>query len=82
MVHVHLRRQPIEEFLARRNLSQGWLALKLNISSGYLSQLLDGSRCPSPRTRERFLAVLGDFEFDDLFEIRRPPAEHTNRVPA
>ncbi len=68
---VDLKGDTVERYLARRNKSKSWLALRLGISSGYLSQLLDGTRHPSPRMRDKFLEVLPDFEFDDLFDLNQ-----------
>jgi hypothetical protein len=51
-------------------MSQNWLALKIGVSSGYMSQLMDGSRHPSPAVRQKFLDVFPECVFDDLFQIR------------
>ncbi|GAG74612.1 unnamed protein product, partial [marine sediment metagenome] len=40
------------------------------VSSGYMSQLMDGSRNPSPKLRERIMKKLPEHKFDDLFEIK------------
>jgi transcriptional regulator with XRE-family HTH domain len=55
--------------MARRNLSQNDLAKQLGVSSGYMSQLLCGSRRPSPRLRRRMLESLSPLGFDDLFVL-------------
>ena len=55
--------------LNRHNLSQNELARQLGITSGYLSQLISGQRCPSPQLRRRLLGALGDPPFDDLFIV-------------
>jgi len=69
MVKVKLKPGIIENILARKSLSQNGLAVKLGISSGYISQLLNGKRLPSPEMRKKFLTYFGDLSFDDLFEI-------------
>ncbi len=69
MVKVLFKTSAFEKLLAKKNKSQNWLALNLRISSGYMSQLMQGSRCPSPELRERILKVFGDSEFDDIFRI-------------
>ena len=69
MVKVKLKSGVIENILAHKNLSQNGLAGKLGISSGYISQLLNGKRLPSPEMREKFLTYFNDLGFDDLFEI-------------
>ncbi len=43
------------------------------ISSGYLSQLMSGARCPAPPVRRRLLRVLGLSDFDDLFIMEVDP---------
>ena len=69
---VLLDADAVWDLLNRLNMSQGDLAEGADISSGYLSQLLSGQRCPSPRVRERLQAALGARRFDDLFVIERP----------
>ena len=66
---VLLRSKVIKEIMIRINKSQNWFAHKLEVSSGYMSQLMDGSRNPSPRLRERLMNSLPDYKFDDLFLI-------------
>jgi hypothetical protein len=70
MVKVLLKQKFVESFLARKNKSQNWLAFKLGISSGYMSQLMNGTRCPSPKMREKLLKNFVDINFDDLFNIQ------------
>lgn len=67
---VYIRRKEVKKILIRRNKSQNWLAYKLEISSGYMSQLMDGTRNPSPKLRERIMKNLSEQKFDDLFEIK------------
>jgi hypothetical protein len=67
---VHLRNKEIKKILIRKNKSQNWLAHRLEISTGYMSQLMDGSRHPSPPLRERIMNNLPEYKFDDLFQIQ------------
>jgi len=67
---VLLKSKEIKKILIRKNKSQNWFAYKLEISSGYMSQLMDGSRNPSPKLRERIMKKLPEHKFDDLFEIK------------
>ncbi|MBW1855448.1 MAG: helix-turn-helix transcriptional regulator [Deltaproteobacteria bacterium] len=67
---VYLRCKEIKKILMRKNKSQNWLAHKLEVSTGYMSQLVDGARCPSPKLRERIMNNLTELKFDDLFEIK------------
>ncbi|MEW6601390.1 MAG: helix-turn-helix transcriptional regulator [Nitrospirota bacterium] len=71
MVKVRLKPGVIENILARKSLSQNWLAGKLDISSGYISQMLKGKRLPSPKMRDKLLAYFNHLGFDDLFEIQK-----------
>ncbi|MEW6536422.1 MAG: helix-turn-helix transcriptional regulator [Candidatus Auribacterota bacterium] len=66
---VFLQKQKIQEILVRKNKSQNWLAKKLQISTGYMSQLTAGSRNPSPELREKLMGMFPDKDFDDLFVI-------------
>lgn len=67
---VKLKAQAIRRILARKNLSQNWLAQRLGTSSGYMSQMLAGRRSPSPQMRKQILEALQDYEFDDLFTLQ------------
>ena len=64
---VRLRAEEVWELLNRLNLTQNELARRIGRSSGYLSQLINGERCPSAETRRRLMQVLGVSDFDDLF---------------
>lgn len=64
--------------MARQNISQNELAKKLGITSGYMSQLVCGTRYPSPKVRQRILDVL-DMDFDDVFLIERDEREVSAR---
>jgi transcriptional regulator with XRE-family HTH domain len=55
--------------LARRNISQNWFADRVGASSGYMSQLINGTRNPSPSMRDKILQVLKEYQFDDLFYL-------------
>jgi transcriptional regulator with XRE-family HTH domain len=70
MMKVYLKSHECKEILMKRNLSQNWLAMKLDISTGYMSQLMSGERRPSPSLRQRILNLFVSCNFDDLFEIR------------
>ena len=66
---VKLRPGPVWELITRRNMSQNELARRAGISSGYLSHLLAGRKCPSPAVRRRLQAALGVSEFEELFTM-------------
>ena len=67
---VNLKTKFIRRKLIKKNMSQNWLALRIGVSSGYMSQLMDGSRHPSPNVRQKFLDVFPECNFDDLFLIK------------
>ena len=64
---VKLRPDRVWELLNRLNMSQNELARMAGISSGYLSQLMSGTRCPSAEVRRKLMDVMGVTDFDDLF---------------
>jgi len=69
---VAIRSEAIRKILARKNMSQNWLAKQLKVSSGYMSQLMTGVRNPSPDLRIKILERLKMDEsgFDRIFEIK------------
>ena len=66
---VRIKGNAIRRMLARKNMSQNWLAMKVQTSSGYMSQLITGTRNPSATMRTKILDVLRDCQFDDIFEL-------------
>lgn len=62
----------VRRLLARLNISQNELARHCGITSGYMSQLLSGVRCPGPAMRRRMLAHIPGATFEDLFEEAGP----------
>ena len=64
---VKLNPQAVWEHLNRLNKTQNELAAMVGITSGYLSQLMTGTRSPSAEVRKRLQEVLGVARFDDLF---------------
>ncbi len=67
---ANLRSETIKRILLRKNKTQNWLAHRLEISTGYMSQLMEGTRNPSPKLREKIMNYLPDLGFDDLFEMK------------
>ncbi|HEU4994099.1 MAG TPA: ADOP family duplicated permease [Gemmatimonadaceae bacterium] len=68
-MRVRLNQQRLVAFLAQSRLSQNHWALKLGLSRGHWSEIVNGKHpYPSPKTRERMLEVLG-LSFDELFEV-------------
>ena len=64
---VKLNPRVVWERLNRLNITQNRLAAMLGITSGYLSQLMTGTRSPSAEVRRRLQEVLEVPNFDDLF---------------
>jgi len=74
LYRVRLKAEAVWELLNRLNLTQNELARRIGRSSGYLSQLINGERCPSGETRQRLMDVLGVSDFDVLFVQERVDA--------
>jgi DNA-binding XRE family transcriptional regulator len=70
VMKANLRSETIKRILLRKNKTQNWLAHRLEISTGYMSQLMEGTRNPSPKLREKIMNYLPDLGFDDLFEMK------------
>ena len=64
---VKLNPNAVWERLNRLNVTQNQLATMVGITSGYLSQLMTGTRSPSAEVRKRLQDVLDIPNFDDLF---------------
>ena len=68
-IKVRLNQPAVMQAIARRNMSQNMLAIRAGISSGYISQIMCGTRNPSPRVRQKLQDVLSPLTFDDIFII-------------
>lgn len=69
MVKVTLNTEVVGRLLAERCLSQRDFAKLVGVSSGYVSQLLSGTRHPSPALRKRLLRVFRTAGFDEVFTV-------------
>ena len=78
MIKVRINQDAVQVAMAKRNMSQNMLAIRAGISSGYISQLMCGTRYPSPKVRQKILDVLG-MDFDDVFIIEREEREISAR---
>ena len=68
-MRVRLNQQRLLTFLAQSPLSQNHWAIKLGLSRGHWSEIVNGKHpYPSAKSRERMLEVLG-IPFDELFHI-------------
>ena len=73
-MRVRLNQQRLLAYLAQSRLSQNHWALKLGLSRGHWSEIVNGKHpYPSPKTRERMLEVLG-LPFEELFEVETEAA--------
>ena len=70
---VKLDPHKVWELLNRLNMTQNELARLVGTSSGYLSQLMSGTRCPSADMRRRLMEALGVTRFEDLFILEAGP---------
>lgn len=71
-MRVKLRHRRLAEELAKRPMSLNRWALKLGLSRGHLSELVNGrKRYPAPKTREKLLEGLS-LSFEELFAIEYP----------
>ncbi len=78
-VKAILKRRILKKAMLLTELSQNAWAARLKITSGYMSQLMRGSRQPSPRLRRLLLTAinerqkhrdLSELQFEDLFSIK------------
>ena len=68
---VMLNPAAVWRLLDELDMSQNELARRCGITSGHLSLLMNGKRCPSPQVRRRLQQVLEVSDFDQLFIIER-----------
>ena len=66
---VRLDAAALWERLALLGRSQNWLAREMGVTPSYVSKLVNGSRTPSGRIRNRMLKVLGVSDFHQLFRL-------------
>ena len=57
----------MREFLNRLHMNQNELARPSGTWSGYMSQLISGTRYPSAKLRGRLIKALGAARFEDPF---------------
>jgi DNA-binding XRE family transcriptional regulator len=69
VIKVKLNQTAVLRAIARRNMSQNMMAITVGTSSGYLSQIMRGTRTPSPQMRAKLQSFLSPLTFDDIFVI-------------
>jgi predicted permease len=73
-VRVRLKRERLLDLIARSGLTQNHWAIKLGLSRGHWSGVVNGKHpYPSARTRERLLEAFS-VPFDELFEVESGPS--------
>lgn len=73
-MRVRLKQGRLQEILARSSLSQNAWAMRVGVSRGHWSDIVNGKHPhPSAKTRQQMLDTLG-VSFDELFEIESPGA--------
>jgi transcriptional regulator with XRE-family HTH domain len=78
-IRVKLNQIAVLRAIAKRNMSQNMLAIRSGISSGYISQIMCGTRNPSPAVRQKLQDVLQPLTFDDIFTIEEDGNGSENR---
>ena len=78
-IRVRMNQVAVLRAIARRNMSQNMLAIRAGISSGYISQIMCGTRNPSPVVRQRLQDALKPLTFDDIFIIEEGENGSKNR---
>ena len=79
-MRVRLKHQALATRLAESQLSQNHWAIKLSLSRGHLSDLVNGKRpYPSGKVRRKLLDGL-ECEFDKLFEVEFVPVSDPKNV--
>lgn len=68
-MRARLRFARIQKLLLERNLSQNNFAKRTGTTSGYMSQLMSGHRCPSPKLRQKIMEFLKVSDFRKIFSI-------------
>jgi len=69
MMRIRLRQERLQELIASRNLSQNHWAVKLGLSRGHWSDIVNGKHpYPSAKTRQRLLETFR-VSSEDLFEV-------------
>ena len=66
---VMLRPEEAKGRLRHLNMSRNELAQRCRLTSGYMSQLFNWERSPSPSARRRIQENLGVDDFDALFVV-------------
>ena len=66
---IRLNAHAVWQRLDLLNMTQNDLARRAGVTSGYVSLLIGGRRCPSPELRRRFMEILGVTDFHQLFIV-------------
>ena len=66
---VMLRSEVAKALLRQLNMSRNEMAELCGLTTGYMSQLFNWERSPSPSARRRIQHILGVDDFDALFVV-------------
>jgi plasmid maintenance system antidote protein VapI len=70
-MQVFIKTNAMKLRLIKRNKSQNWLAVRMKICSGYMSQLMNNSRGISGKLRQRLMDIFPECMFNELFIIKK-----------
>jgi ribosome-binding protein aMBF1 (putative translation factor) len=68
-MQVKIKTEVITETLIKTNKNQKWLADKIGVSSGYISDIISGNVVPAGKVRDNLMKALGIKEWDGLYEL-------------
>ncbi|PTH57677.1 helix-turn-helix domain-containing protein [Staphylococcus agnetis] len=68
MFKVYVKRNDLKKAMFIKGLNLSTLAIKAELSSTYLSQIVNGKKTPSPKLAKKIADAL-DVEIEDVFEI-------------
>ncbi|KFE41948.1 helix-turn-helix transcriptional regulator [Staphylococcus agnetis] len=68
MFKVYVKRNDLKKAMFIKGLNLSTLAIKAEVSSTYLSQIINGKKTPSPKLAKKIADAL-DVEIEDVFEI-------------
>ena len=79
---VKLNPEAVWAHINRLSVSQNQLAERVGISSGYFSQLMSGTRCPSAEVLVGLMDALRVADFEELFILEIVSSSGPEDVPA
>jgi ribosome-binding protein aMBF1 (putative translation factor) len=68
-MQVKIKTNVITETLIKTNKNQKWLADKIGVSDGYISDIIAGNVVPAGKVRDKLMRALGIKEWDGLYKL-------------